>query len=256
MTDIAKLLNKKFFSGRDLGILEIVNMATVFGQQIRHEPVKPIVSAGQLQSWIDSLTDVRQSRIYNGYIMIHEWISLYYNISQTNYQQIQLRYQSLYTVLFQCTAALKVARQSDNAELLSFFSPYLPDALLTDKSSELAESQKELLASCYFLNGYNTALTMIADFFEIPEITVFSADIRPIESQLSILNTMKTAFISEVMQFDKNKLPTVSTLFPDLTISSLTPPKENTEKVREMFDDFSAFRDSNIADLLCFTERN
>lgn len=105
MADIKRLLRKKSWTGRELGILELTNMAILFRQQLTGQPLQPIIDKAHFQQMINNITDRAQGRVYNGYISIHEWLSLYYNIAQTNFQQAQLRYKSLADYIIQAELA-------------------------------------------------------------------------------------------------------------------------------------------------------
>ena len=95
MANIKKLLNKKGWTGQELGIIEVTNMAVMYKQQVTGEPVKPIVTAEQFQKMVNTIESPAQGNIYNGYLSIHDWISLNYNIAQSNMQRAQLRYKTL-----------------------------------------------------------------------------------------------------------------------------------------------------------------
>ena len=95
MADIKRLLNKKGWTGRELGILELTNMAVQFRQALSGEEQKPIVDKGQFSKMLSTIKDSTQGAIYNGYISIHEWLSIRYNIAQTQLQQAQLQYRTL-----------------------------------------------------------------------------------------------------------------------------------------------------------------
>ena len=83
---IKTLLNKKGWTGRELGIIEITNMCSVFTQRMQGvDPPIPIVTKAQFQGMLNGLQDSYQGRIYNGYISIHEWLSLYYNIANSHF---------------------------------------------------------------------------------------------------------------------------------------------------------------------------
>ena len=106
MADIKRLLNKKGWTGKELGILELTNMATLFRQRISgNQNPTPLVTKGQFQKMLSSITDSTQGRIYNGYISIHEWLSLFYNIALTNEQQAQLRFKSLSSYIIEASIA-------------------------------------------------------------------------------------------------------------------------------------------------------
>ena len=96
MADIAKILNKKKWTGRELGRLELTNMALGYKNALTGQGSEsPIVSRAQLEKMLSSLDDREQIRIYNGYIGIHRWISVQYNVAQTQIQQAQLQYRTL-----------------------------------------------------------------------------------------------------------------------------------------------------------------
>ena len=95
MADIKRLLNKKGWTGRELGIIELTNMAVQFRQALQGEEIKPLIETSQLQKMVNDIKDPVQRRAYNGYIAIHEWLSLKYNIAQTQIQQAQLQYRTL-----------------------------------------------------------------------------------------------------------------------------------------------------------------
>lgn len=95
MADIKRLLNKKGWTGRELGILELTNMAVMFRQALEGKQPEPIVDQARFRTMINGITDRQQGKVYNGYISIHEWLSIRYNIAQTQLQQAQLQYRTL-----------------------------------------------------------------------------------------------------------------------------------------------------------------
>lgn len=95
MADIKRLLNKKGWTGRELGIIELTNMALNFQQRLQGKEPKDLVDRAHFQRMISGITNKKQERIYNGYIAIHEWLSLHYNIAQTQLQQAQLQFRTL-----------------------------------------------------------------------------------------------------------------------------------------------------------------
>lgn len=95
MADIKRLLKKKGWTGRELGILELSNMAIMFRQALEGKEPQPIVERARFREMINGITDRQQGQIYNGYISIHEWLSIRYNIAQTQLQQAQLQYRTL-----------------------------------------------------------------------------------------------------------------------------------------------------------------
>lgn len=105
MADIKRLLNKKGWTGRELGILELTNMAVMFKQDLEGKEPEPLVEQAQFRKMINSITDRQQGQVYNGYISIHEWLSIRYNIAQTQLQQAQLQYRTLVNYVTSATLA-------------------------------------------------------------------------------------------------------------------------------------------------------
>lgn len=95
MRDIKKLLNKKGWTGRELGQIELANMAYMFSQQIQGKDPSPLVTKGEFRKMLNSIKDPIQGGIYNDYIKIHEWLSVAYNITSGQEQQAQSNFKTL-----------------------------------------------------------------------------------------------------------------------------------------------------------------
>ena len=79
--DLKRLLNKKTWTGRELGIIELTQMALMAKQKGEGvENPTPLVEPGQFQAMINGL-DAAQGKIYNGYISIHKWLQVYYPVA-------------------------------------------------------------------------------------------------------------------------------------------------------------------------------
>ena len=114
MANIKRLLNKKGWTGRELGIIELTNMAITFKQSLEGKKEEPIIDKAQFQKMIDGITDSHQGNIYNGYIAIHEWIGLHFNIAQTHFQQAQLQYRSILSYIKDATIGEELYRFKSN----------------------------------------------------------------------------------------------------------------------------------------------
>lgn len=108
--NIKRLLNKKGWTGRELGIIELTNTAVQFRQALEGQKPKPLIELSQLKKMINEIKSPIQRRIYNGYISIHEWLSIRYNIAQTQLQQAQLQYRTLTGYITDATLAEDVYR--------------------------------------------------------------------------------------------------------------------------------------------------
>lgn len=95
MSDIKRILNKKGWTGRELGQIELANMAYMFSQQIQGKDPTPLVTQGEFRKMLNTLKDPIQGGIYNDYIKIHEWLSIAYNITSGQEQQAQSNFKTL-----------------------------------------------------------------------------------------------------------------------------------------------------------------
>lgn len=91
MANIKRLLNKKGWTGRELGQIELTSLAVDYKNAIEGNSDAPhIVDPAELQRMVDGITDKEQGRTYNGYLSIHEWLSIKVNIANAQYQSAQL----------------------------------------------------------------------------------------------------------------------------------------------------------------------
>lgn len=96
MADIKKLLNKKGWTGRELGIIELTNMSELYRQALAgNQDPTPLVEPGQFQKMINGIVDRSQGIVYNGYISIHEWLQVQLQAALAQDQQVQLQYKKL-----------------------------------------------------------------------------------------------------------------------------------------------------------------
>ena len=118
MADIKRLLNKKGWTGRELGIIEISSMATAFKNALAGKPEKPLVEENEFRRMLDSLTDKHQASIYRGYLSIHDWLSIFYNVAKANEQQAQLQFKSLSAYIIEAEIAETAYRYIESLPLI------------------------------------------------------------------------------------------------------------------------------------------
>lgn len=99
--DVSKLTRKMGWTGWELGKLEVTNMAVMFKAALEGKDPTPLIDRETFQKMLQSLTDSRQLAVYNGFIGLHDWLSLKYNVSQTCIQQAQLQYRTIWGFISQ-----------------------------------------------------------------------------------------------------------------------------------------------------------
>lgn len=96
--DIDKLLNKKGWTGAELGRLEISTVMLAYQRALQGEPnPEPAISREEFSKLVKTLEDPAQGKIYNGYLSIHDWISRASILATSQEQQAQLRFNELAT---------------------------------------------------------------------------------------------------------------------------------------------------------------
>lgn len=93
MVDIKKLLKKKTWTGKDIGILNIATMTIYLKEKAfeHKKDAKPLLTWEQLDAMAKALTSSKDIDDYNGYVEIHKWIEETYLHSVTHEQQLQFR---------------------------------------------------------------------------------------------------------------------------------------------------------------------
>lgn len=87
MADVKKILRKRKWTGREVGIIELTNLSVVFDQILRGKEQKPVVSDDDIQEMKNSLTDAHDIAVYNQYIAVHKWLSMHFYMMQTQFVQ-------------------------------------------------------------------------------------------------------------------------------------------------------------------------
>lgn len=93
-TNINKLLKKKGWTGQELGIIELTNMATMFRKAAEgDEAPKPLVPHKRFMAMLDeNLTTTEDKEIYGGYMLIHDWLRLKFHIAQAELQACTMNF--------------------------------------------------------------------------------------------------------------------------------------------------------------------
>jgi len=110
MADVKRLAHKKSLTGKELGILQIANTAIKYRQQINGEEEKDIIDSKRFRELLEEITDPVQYGIYKGYTAIYEWLVVAFNIAQTQIQQAQGRYNTLFGIVSRAMLSESVFR--------------------------------------------------------------------------------------------------------------------------------------------------
>lgn len=96
--EINRLLNKKGWTGAELGRLEIATVMRAYQRALNgEEDTKPEISKEDFNRLVKTLEDPAEGKIYNGYLSVHDWISRASLLAMSQEQQAQLRFNELAT---------------------------------------------------------------------------------------------------------------------------------------------------------------
>lgn len=262
MTDVKSLLNKRKFTGEDLGRIEITNMSLSFKDALENnQNTKPFIEINKLQTLINAL-DKKELKMYNNYIEVHDWITVKYNISQTHFQQAQLQLKILWEFLSESLLAEEFFTYA--AKIKSDDKPPIPDTIEENSLKIFFKEHKEFennidlvtfareafFTSYYLLKGYNISLELIAKEYGIPDICVFKRDFTKLQNQINNVNEL-TKTLSDKIQNDeyindpenkKLKLEVLKKYLYPIDINNIEPPNDKINEVKTLLKDFKAFK--------------
>ena len=144
MADIKRILRKRRWTGRELGILELTNMCELYrhGLEGVARP-KPIVEPDRFQKMLDSIRGSEAGREYNGYLAIYEWLRLHNYIAIAHEQQAQLQILSMHNDLSNATIAETLFTYIDELPLIVTLKQYC-DMRDEAREKELAGKEANL----------------------------------------------------------------------------------------------------------------
>lgn len=141
---------------------------------------------------------------------------------------------------------------------LSIESLFPEDPDYTYNTEEIEQARKLLLDSYYFMLGFNKAIELITEYFEIPQLEVFKFDTALMARRMEAFNSITAYTYKQIKDTDyedkdlqAKKLEVLKDYFYPLEYEELEIPEENINRVIELFKGFKAFEDQNITSLLC-----
>lgn len=295
MTDIRRLMRKKKLTGKELGIIEVSNMALDFKHQTQGGPPGNIVDLGELRRRALELDNKEQEQIYNGYLAIHQWIMLYHNKAQIHMQQAQLQSRIITDYLIDLSICEEFrsylrSQQANTAHtkdgsrpeaqdgtfsvppsLRHVFDNFGIEAFLSESKGcnenidIVREARETLLDSYYFLRGFNISIQMIGDYYEVPDVCAFCEDTRLIEELMDEFNGMSGAFHEKLtaqaqdgMEDVEEKFHISESLFYSVDYQSIKVPQSLIKQVQDSLPGFMAFTTERASsfDIILYRRKN
>jgi hypothetical protein len=123
-----------------------------------------------------------------------------------------------------------------------------------DNLEAVDRARKSFIESYYYCKGFNAALELIGRYYDIPDITVFGADVSFLEGKLQAYNVLIPMLYNSIYDTDyrdnelkERKLQVLRDIFKPIDYESLTIPAENMSQAEELLKDFKAFLPENSA---------
>lgn len=146
----------------------------------------------------------------------------------------------------------------DGLSLLSYTPENENYAVLTD-GLELA--RKVLIDSVYWLTGYNTAVELVADYYEVEELKIALVNTDSLLNRIQAFNDFVAMLYSRIKAIDyedeevkAKKLEVLKDVFYPIDTSIFAIPEEKKKKARSWLRDFKAFKDEDkdLCPYLCY----
>lgn len=317
MVNIEDILKKRKWTGKELGIIELSDMAINFKQKTEGKDAALILSDDKFQRMIKSMDGV-QKKIYNGYAAIHQWILQFFNAALAYEQQAQFRVLFLTSYLIDASASadtynyiekspvimtekqykdMKERKTQDprflkngvailkpgtfnescidsngyyiGPEIRKETSNYGLETLFPGASKyaenveEIKSSRDNLLNSYYFIMGYNIAIDMIANHYEVAALSTFKLNLANIAKMIDAFNTLVQVIHDRIEstwyedeELKGRKLHVLKEFFSPVDYQSLSIPEKNISEVEKLLNNFQAFLGEElIAGLMFYRPR-
>lgn len=134
----------------------------------------------------------------------------------------------------------------------------------SQRADKIEADRQVLLESLYFLNGYNNALDIIADYYKIEAVKSMKIEVASFENQIEAFNDFVAMLYKQIATtnyedkgLQEKKLGVLKDIFYPLDIKETRTPEEKLKTAREWLKGFQAFKDSKyeLTTLLCFKQR-
>lgn len=113
-------------------------------------------------------------------------------------------------------------------------------------------TRKQLLESLYFMNGWNTALDLIAQAFDLEEIKIGKMRLETIKTRIEAYNALVKHLYRSIKEMyypdeelQKKKLEVLKDILCPIDLNRIKIPKEQIEKAKADMEGFKAFKEES-----------
>ena len=154
-------------------------------------------------------------------------------------------------------AIIEEGKSVDFKDITKMFEMYFYQLQEEEESDWLENDFFGLKCSLYYLQGYNIALDLVSDHFNIPEIKIFKIDINkfsnPIDQYNNRLRAIKDCINENSFYTEEEKEKKIKTLektFKDIFIHRIHTPMEQIKQAKRMLDEVDFTNDNNFMSIL------
>lgn len=127
-----------------------------------------------------------------------------------------------------------------------------------DKAEGIEIARENLIDSYYFMIGFNKALELIADHFDIPMLDVFKFDSDLMADRIDAFDSLAAMLYKTIKdrnyedkELQKKKLEVLRNFFAPIDCKKIVIPQATIEEAKKSLNDSNIFNDSNLTQLLC-----
>lgn len=123
----------------------------------------------------------------------------------------------------------------------------------SDNVDAVEDAKQTLLASMYFVEGFNKGLELIATLYDVEEVKLFSRPLDHLRDRVDALNKSIYMLYRRIKNTDyeseeerAKKLEVLKDIFQPIDLNKLRIPEERIEQAKRNMKDFKGFKDNAL----------
>lgn len=260
--DVKKLLRRKKLKGAEVGRIFIINCANDYNKNLTGID-EGIIPKDQIDKLVDKVVDSEEIEVYNKYVDLQSWIVKNYITASGHEQQAQLAIEKIKNLLQAVDASEKIRaffnekNISGSDELIKRLNNFTLESFLKNEKEAWGDVRiskayySVLERSLYFMNGFNSTLDLITEYYDLGAIEVYKSRIDWFENTLKIFNEridLELQYLgenhfnlyNEIEEVEKEtklqskKIKAFNEIFRKIDLKSYTTPESHLVKARRL----------------------
>ncbi|GHU50022.1 hypothetical protein AGMMS49975_00210 [Clostridia bacterium] len=241
---VSRLLRKRKWTGSELGKAYIYSLIDDYRKTLSGElSPEPIINPARFQKMLDTLDNIDEICIKNRYIGINNWLMQYSGLANAHLYRLKGNidfFTSLLDASYEIGKQIK-ENQGDIKvlEILNNLNTSIGLEKFSKNYESLSERFEAIQEDIYFIKGYNTAISLIAEKIDCKEFEIFFVE---------------PEYVTELIdEYNDRSYKIASDLFNAIEFEKIEIPPENIKEAKTLLDNnLQAFeqQDGVFADLL------